>query len=219
MINHEMFNSIDENEKIKILESIREVKLKKGDYLFWQDDPAAHVYYVKSGHMKVFKTSVNGNETIFDIYDANSFVALGVLFNDPQKYPASCSAVSSSVVYALPTKVIEDAIVANPTSARLWISYMNKRLTMVQRKLSEQIFSDSTERFRNLIRYFLKKYPNKINGDYIHISVPITKQELADILNVRRETLSRLLSSLKELQLCEMTHQEIIVHKAWINKK
>lgn len=216
MINNELFNSIDDHQQIKVIESLKEVNLKKGEFIFWQSDPAKYVYYVKSGNIKVFKTSANGNETIFDIYDPNSFVALGVLFNDPQVYPASGCAVNDATIYVIPVPVIEEAIVANPISARKWISYMNKRLTLVQRKLSEQIFSDSMERFRNLVRYFMSKYPSRQNNKYIKIDVPITKQEMAEILNIRRETFSRMLSTLKDEDKCISNYKELIVNKSWL---
>src|SRR5690554_6358217 len=93
MINDAMFNSIDTSYKEQLLKEMREIRLQKGEFLFWQETEATHVYFVKSGNLKVFKTSVNGNETIFDIYDQSMYIALGVLFNQPQRYPASCSAV------------------------------------------------------------------------------------------------------------------------------
>jgi len=218
MINDAMFNSIDPSYKEQLLKEMKEIRLQKGEFLFWQETEATHVYFVKSGNLKVFKTSVNGNETIFDIYDQSMYIALGVLFNQPQRYPASCSAVDDAVVNALPVKLVEEAIVSNPESARRWIAYTNKRLTMVQRKLSEQIFSDSAERFRKLVRYFKSKYSFKeVDGQFI-ISVPITKQVIADILNVRRETFSRMLSTLKEQGLCDVVNKKIIANIEWLQK-
>jgi CRP-like cAMP-binding protein len=218
MINHELYNSIIDAEQVKIVESMKQIELKKGEFLFWENDSADYVYFVKSGNLKIFKTSVNGNETIFDIYDPDSFVALGVLFNEPKAYPASCSSVNESVIYALKADVLEDAIVAHPISAKKWIAYMNKRLTTVQKKLSDQIFSDSVERFRKIIKYFQSKYPTRQDGKYLKVSIPITKQEMSEIMNVRRETLSRILSSLKDQNLCEITYKELIVDKEWLNQ-
>ena len=84
-------------------------------------------------------------------------MALGVLFNDPQEYPASGSAISDTTLYAIPVPVLEEAIIAKPESARKWISYMNQRLTFVQRRLSQQIFADSKERFKRLVQYLINK--------------------------------------------------------------
>jgi CRP-like cAMP-binding protein len=218
MINHDLYNSISDEEQVKIVESLKQIELKKGDFLFWENEKADYVYFVKSGNLKVFKTSFNGNETIFDIYDPDSFIALGVLFNEPKAYPASCSAVNDAVIYGIGVEVIENAIVANPLSAKKWIAYMNKRLTTVQKKLSDQVFSDSIERLRKIIKYFQSKYPSRHDGKYLRVSIPITKQEMSELMNVRRETLSRILSSLKDQHLCEITYKELIVDKEWLNQ-
>lgn len=216
MINHELYNCIADEEQVKIIESLKEINLDKGESLFWEGAIATRVFFVKSGHMKVFKTSVDGNETIFDIYDPNSFIALGALFTEKHEFPASCSAVNKAVVYSIDSKILEDAIVATPLSARKWITYMNNRLTMIQKKLSDQIFTDSVERLRKLIKYFESKYPSRVDSKKVKVKIPITKQEMAEILNVRRETLSRMLSTLKEEGLCESHYKELIVDKEWL---
>lgn len=219
MIEHALFNCIPLEHQKRIVETAKQIELKKGEMLFWDEDLAQYVYYVVRGNLKVFKTSDNGNETIFDIYDPKSFIALGVLFNSRLGYPASCAAVNDAFVIALQVKALEEGIVSSPESARKWIAYMNKRLTTVQKKLSDQIFADSFERFRKLVKYFQSKYPTGEMGEYLHINVPITKQEMADLLNIRRETLSRMLTTLKEQNLCEVTYKAIIVKKKWLLKE
>lgn len=216
MRHHELYQVIDDQEKHKVIASLKRLDLKKGDFVFWENEPAHYVYYVKSGHVKVFKVSEDGQETIFDIYNPNSFVAVGVLFNEPQVYPASASVIGDTTLYAIPVHVLEDAIVAKPESARAWIRYMNQRLTFVQRRLSQQIFADSQVRFKRLISYLANKYPTKEEGDYLLVSIPITKQELAELLNIRRETLSRMLSKLKEEKACIIKNKQVAVLKQWL---
>lgn len=216
MRHHELYQGIDDQEKHKVIASLKRLDLKKGDFVFWENEPAHYVYYVKSGHVKVFKVSEDGQETIFDIYNPNSFVAVGVLFNEPQVYPASASVIGDTTLYAIPVHVLEDAIVAKPESARAWIRYMNQRLTFVQRRLSQQIFADSQVRFKRLISYLANKYPTKEEGDYLLVSIPITKQELAELLNIRRETLSRMLSKLKEEKACIIKNKQVAVLKQWL---
>lgn len=216
MLHHELYQVIDDQEKHKVIASLKRLDLKKGDFVFWENEPAHYVYYVKSGHVKVFKVSEDGQETIFDIYNPDSFVAVGVLFNEPQVYPASASVIGDTTLYAIPVHVLEDAIVAKPESARAWIRYMNQRLTFVQRRLSQQIFADSQVRFKRLISYLANKYPTKEEGDYLLVSIPITKQELAELLNIRRETLSRMLSKLKEEKACIIKNKQVAVLKQWL---
>ena len=72
MIDHELYRSINVEHQQKIEKTMRMIVLKKGDNLFLDGDEAKYIYYVASGNVKIFKTSYNGNETIFDIYDPSS---------------------------------------------------------------------------------------------------------------------------------------------------
>ncbi|MDF2699767.1 MAG: cyclic nucleotide-binding protein [Haloplasmataceae bacterium] len=216
MISNDLYKCLSNDYKEIINNKIKDIKLNKGDILFWETEPANYVFYVKEGHIKVFKTSEEGQETIFSIYKTDMFVALGVLFNQSRNYPASGSSVDDSIIYALEVNTLEEAIVSSPNSARVWIGYLNHRLTTVQTMLSDQIFADGMQRLKKMIKYFYETYPSVLQGKYIKIQVPITKQEMAETLNIRRETLSRMLSSLKEDNICECTYKEIIVQKEWI---
>lgn len=76
---------------------------------------------------------------------------------------------------------------------------------------SSSFFVKGIHRLKKLIIHFYENYPSKVQGKYIKIAIPITKQEMSELLNIRRETISRMLSSLKEENICEYSYKEIIV--------
>ncbi|WP_040461999.1 Crp/Fnr family transcriptional regulator [Haloplasma contractile] len=216
MINHKLINCLNFEQKKLIgkLTQIREVE--KDSIIFLEYDPADYVYYIKEGLIKVYKTSLEGSEKIFTIYPENSFIALGVLFNEPHEYPASAAAISDGTVYALPRKELEQAIINDPKASKAWLGFMNNRLLRVQSMLSDEIFASGTERLKKLLRYFKQNTEYKEDNESLSYRIPINKQDMAELLSIRRETLSRILSSLKKEGVCVFKGKNVTIDNDWL---
>lgn len=215
MYQHPLFVSFNEESIDRLKQQSYEIHLDKGQPLFFQKDTATVVYYIKSGMLKILKTSVNGNEKIFSIYPKGNLVALSVLFNEPPRYPASAVALEQTLVIAIPIKVLEKAILSNQQATRAWFCHLNRRLESVQQLLTDQVFIDAKDRFKKMIQLFMKNQSPQI-GEIVVLEMPLTKQEMAELLSVRRETFSRLLSSLKEEGICEYHSKQLRVSREWL---
>lgn len=215
MKQHPLFISFNQASIERLNEQSREINLEKGQPLFFQGDRATVVYYIKSGILKILKTSVQGHEKIFSIYSKNHLVALSVLFNEPHLYPASAVALEETSVIAIPIQELEKAILSNETATKAWFCHLNRRLEGVQQLLTDQVFIDAKDRFKKVVRLFMKNQPS-IQEQMVTIEMPLSKQEMAELLSIRRETFSRLLSSLKEEGICEYSNKKLRINQQWL---
>lgn len=214
MYQHSLFQCFELDVVEELKQQSYSVKLTKGQPLFLQDDEAKVIYYIQSGTIKILKTSVMGHEKIFSIYQRGHFIALSVLFNEPALYPASAIAVEESEVIAISIDWLEKAIVGSERATRAWFRHLNQRLESVQQMLTDQVFTEARERFKKMLVLFVK--PDNHEGKELLLSLPLTKQEMAELLGIRRETFSRLLSTLKEEGVCEMSGKVIRVNRQWL---
>ena len=215
MINHPLVQVFDEATRVQLLAQSRRVAFKKGDLLFLEGHVAEGVYFVESGMLKILKNSSSGIQTVFSLYSANSFVALSVLFNSPHTYPASGMCVIDAVVYEIPRQALQQAILSKPEAMMLWFGQLNRRLENIQQLLTDQIFTDSLGRFKKVMRYFVTLQGIK-KGTYIEVEVPLSKQDLAEYIGVRRETLSRMFSQLKKEKSCYLNQKKWIIDPEWL---
>ncbi|MFR5114551.1 Crp/Fnr family transcriptional regulator [Turicibacter sanguinis] len=215
MYQHPLLISFNQESIERLKQQSYEIQLDKGQPLFFQGDAATVVYYIKSGILKILKTSIQGQEKIFSIYSRGNLVALSVLFNDPHQYPASGVALEETVVVAIPIPELEKAILSNHQATRAWFCHLNRRLEGVQQLLTDQVFIDARDRFKKVIQLFMKHKSFQKDG-MIVFEMPLTKQEMAELLSIRRETFSRLLSSLKEEGLCEYSKKQMRVNREWL---
>ena len=65
MYQHPLFVSFNQESMERLKQQMYEIQLEKGQPLFFQGDEATVVYYIKSGILKILKTSIQGHEKIF----------------------------------------------------------------------------------------------------------------------------------------------------------
>lgn len=194
----------------------QEITFKKGETLFRQEDIAHSIYFVREGTLKILKTSSMGQEKIFSLYQGGQFVALSTLFNPPHRYPATAMAVEETIVVKVPREILEAGILSTEAATREWFKQLNRRLEGVQQLLTDQVFIDAKERFRKWLQRFATG-DLASSANQVCVKIPVTRQEVADLLSIRRETFSRLLGELKEEGLCEVEGKTFKINRQWLN--
>ena len=184
------------------------ITLKKGETLFRQEEIAHSIYFVREGTLKILKTSSMGQEKIFSLYQGGQFVALSTLFNPPHRYPATAMAVEETIVVKVTREALEAGILSTEVATREWFKG-------VQQLLTDQVFIDAKERFRKWLQRFTTAHMS--SSDDVFVKIPVTKQEIADLLSIRRETFSRLLGELKEEGLCEVKGKTFKINRQWLS--
>ncbi len=168
-------------------------KYKKNEVIFYEDEAAQFFYQIISGTVKMVNINDDGKEYIQGIFnDGNSF-GEPPLFID-KKYPCSAIAQKDSVII----KMSKDSIY------KLFKEYPELQLQFIQ-ILSERIYNKAVtarelihNKPENKILAFLKSYKQKAevtNEDWL---VPHTRQEMANLLGLRVETVIRALKKMEE---------------------
>ena len=174
-----------------------EVKsLKKNEVLFREDNKCESVSIVVSGEVKISTTSFEGRELIYNILHKNDVFGNNLIFSDEPFYKGDVIATKESTIVIIKR---ENLIQLLHSNKEFMISYLNTQSNF-SKKLNSTIkllsYTSAEERFR----FYLFNNNGKIQ--YKSVS------ELASILHLQRETLSRLLTKLeKENVIKRSLHQ------------
>lgn len=174
-----------------------EVKsLKKNEILYREDDKCESVSIVVSGEVKISTTSFEGQELIYNILHKNDVFGNNLIFSDEPFYKGDVIATKESTIVIIKR---ENLIQLLQSNKEFMISYLNTQSNF-SKKLNSTIkllsYTSAEERFR----FYLFNNNGKIQ--YKSVS------ELASILHLQRETLSRLLTKLeKENVIKRSLHQ------------
>ena len=168
-------------------QTLLEVKsLNKGQVLFREGELCSKVSIVVSGQVKISSMNYSGNEVIFNISENGDMFGNNLVFSDNPYYKGDVVALKDSVIVSIKRENLENILQSNKD---FLISYLNiqsnfgKKLNSTIKLLS---FSSAGDR----LLFFLKENNNTIKYHSV--------TELADLLHLKRETLSRLLTNLEK---------------------
>ena len=182
----DFFHGLSSESIRKLEESQRIRRYETDEVIFLEGDVGHSVYRLRSGTIRLFRTTSDGREVTIHMVRAGELFAEIVLF-ERDTYPVSASAVVQSEV-----GIINRTTVHTLLSEGAFREEFLKNLIDKMRFLSQQIYVLATMDVRQrLLRFFAVRYGRKTQ-----FTVDLSKTEIATAISVRPETLSRTLGKL-----------------------
>ena len=174
-----------------------EVKtLKKNEILYREDEKCESVSIVVSGEVKISTTSFEGQELIYNVLHKNDVFGNNLIFSDDPFYKGDVIATKDSTIVVIKRDNLISLLQSNK---EFMISYLNAQSNF-SKKLNSTIKLLSYSSAEERLRFYLFNHNGKIEFKSV--------SELAGILHLQRETLSRLLTKLeKENVIKRSLHQ------------
>lgn len=157
---------------------------KKGETLFQENDICHFVGFVVEGKIKISSYTIYGNEVIYSIVNKNEFFGNNLIFSSTPKYKGNVVCLLDSIIYFISKENFLKILMENKNILSDYLLFQAERSKELNSKIKTLSLNDARERFL----YYLS-----INNNMIHYQ-SITS--LAVALNLRRETLSRLITTL-----------------------
>lgn len=217
-----LFQGMSLEELRKIEKVTKERIYKKGSVIITEGEKSENVFIIKSGKVKIFKTSNDGREIILDIKGKSKIFAEVTLFNEGIN-PATVVAIENSVILSIGSQDIENIIRGYPDMALNIIKVLNRRLREAQLRVKNMAINDTYVRTAQTLLKLIDKYGVETEGGAIELTLNITREELAGLVGTSRETVSRAISQFgKEKALKIMGRRIIILDKnklrSWLNQ-
>lgn len=204
-----VFSQLSENILEEILKLQSTKKYKKGEIIFFEGDKGEAFFFVKSGKVKIYKTSLDGRDITLNILGEGSIFAEVTLFNDVS-YPATVETMENSEIGIILNKDIEKMILSNNELALQIIKVLSKRLYRSQKTIKDMAFSDTYNRTSRTLLDLCERH-GKETKTGIEIDIGITRQDIANMVGTSRETVSRIISDLKKEGVVDTSAKKIII--------
>lgn len=190
-----------------------EQRLQLAAYCIWQHWPKNHllfhagehahgVHIVLQGLVKIFHTTTDGRERVLHLIKAPNTCGEAAVFQRGT-YPAHASTLAPTSTLYLPAEPLLAMLLNNPHLALNMLAALSLRLRMFTRKLEAHSTNDATAR---LAAYLLHR-ARLGNTHSLHLD--ISREVLANMLGIARETLSRTLSRLQQAGSIEVSGRTI----------
>lgn len=182
----EIFRRLTASEKRQITSCAREKQYAKGETVFRAGDPAQAVFLVKEGRVHLMSFLEGGQvSTTCVMTQGEPFCCLPAL--DRKPYPVDAIAAVNSVVVQIPTEAFQSLLKKNPSFMQDALCLFCDRLRQVETK-SCMIYDSVERRLAGVLVSLSQKFGT---------TIPLTRNELAEMASTTVESAIRALSRLK----------------------
>lgn len=203
------FDELSKEEKAFLLSKGTEITVNKGNSLFLEGDLPHHIYLIKSGKVRLSKTTVDGKVLFFQLRQKDDFVGEHSLYNN-LKLTSNAEVIKDSVLIRFDRVVLEEICRENGTFALAFMKWFSKNNNSLLAQFRDLIFCGKKGAlFSILIR--LCNAHGSYTADGILINKKLTNQELANYIGATRESISRILKNLIEDEVISVDSKYITI--------
>ena len=185
----------------------------KNSYLFQVGDPATHVFLVETGHVKLFQQSPGGTPVLVFFYGQRELFGVRAATLGDGKRARSCAALASedSVISAIPVDRFLKFLSTQQNACFHVIRTLATRLDETTERLASFAAADIGARVARIVLHMSTCYGEHVGGSAVELGVPLTQQELANVVGAARQTVNGILQSLKAEGIISVTKQHMRV--------
>lgn len=195
---------------LKVMEScLTEKTFEKGEIIHSEGFPCAQLFFVRSGRIKIYRTSSSGREQIFEMLGPGDTCAC-----NPGDRNWFCSSTAEA---AVPSKVwflsrdnYVKMVRENSTLMHALNELFARRLQCFGNIIEEVSLKDTKKRFiKFLLEMLNEKKKGSPNQNVLFINS--TREEISHRLGAARETIARHISDLRRKKLIDVKPYQIII--------
>ena len=196
---------VDEAAGLQAIAAVR--NYAKGDFVFRAGAPGNNVYFLRSGKIKIHQLSPVGREVILWFCFSGEIFGLAEAARGGGR-AVNAQACEASEVLAVAQEKFMDFLDHHPQVAKLSMQVLSSRLRVLGEMFVNLVADDVNTRVGKLMLRLSARYGTRV-GKEIFLNIPLTHQEIADMVGTSRQTVTSTLSALKRQGVLSIDNRRI----------
>ena len=194
-----MFQSLTEASLQHLVNQSRQRHYASGDTLFHEGDPAHALYFLRAGAVKALAVMEDGRENVLNILVAGDVFPHASCL-EPEACPATAQALDDCDALLIPRATLAELMREDGEFALRYTDLVVHQLRDMQLRLRELASRDLQGRVALALVRLLEKESCHYSDSCLlgHRRIHLTHQEIAGMVGASRESVSRVLSGLRE---------------------
>lgn len=184
-----------------------------GDVIFNENDPCRGVYFVTSGLVGIRKAGLDGDSTLLKIAYPNETLGYRPLLAG-QNHRATAEILKPGVICFIKAATVLPMIEHNPALGLNFLQRATRELGDAEERFHKTVTLTLRARFAHLLMLWKDRCGCvSDNGKFI-LELPVSRGDLAAMLGVRRESVSRVIHELEQEGVTHFTDRHVEVTNA-----
>lgn len=184
-------------------------RAESGSYLFWEGEPTGKLYYIRSGKVKLRKSTEDGKDFILSILQA------GDMLCEPDDgmravHSFSAEAIEDAELGVIQWKDLEILLYRHGDFAVRFMNWMALMHRVTESKFRDLLLFGKPGALASTLIRLANSY-GVATPEGILIRLKLTNSELADFVGTTRESVNRMLSGLKDEGTIELRKGCILI--------
>lgn len=171
-------------------------RFRRDELIFLQGDPGEHFFIILDGKVKIFLQDARGREVILVLLGREEFFGEMALF-DGQARSASAQAQHETRVYSIGHNEFIRFLERAPAVGLKMLRFLSERLRHADAIIENLALLSVKGRLARLLADWGEKNGKTVD-DVTVFRLPMPKTEVAQMLGTSRETVSRMMTELKD---------------------
>ena len=189
--------------------SVTHRRYRKGDIIFQREDDGQALFIVESGSVRVYFPGAQGSDLTLAVFGPGEFFGeMSLLDGGPRS--ASAAATVDTVLLALERSDFIAVLTSRPAAALSVLEVVSWRLRGASEMASDLAFLDVGGRLAKKLLDLAGAHGKQVaNGTLLDL--PLTQEELANMIGVTRESVNRNLGEFRRLGLIGNQGRKFVV--------
>lgn len=175
-----------------LCQNMKERSYQKGEIINLLGDNISEFRYLKKGLVKVFRTTLSGEEQIITITRPFEFVSNISIFTE-DKYRYSVSALEDSTVCVVNLSFVKEMFLSNGGFAMGLLT----RISRINDKIITQTLDIRSKNLAGRVAYVLLYFSTDIYNSRV-FDLPVSRKEIADFISMSTANVIRTLSDFRK---------------------
>lgn len=181
-------------------------RYKKGEIIYLQDDHAQTFYLLKSGRVRLFFTSLNGNELNLRILGANKIFGDASYFSQTPRV-TSASAHTDVELLAVDFPGLQPFLSEHPNLIAELLDLMSQTIRLFSIQVYSMAFLSADKKVAHILVQLGTYFKNKETENIY--SIDYTHQDLAELIGINRVTTTKELKKFEKQGWISLAYRNI----------
>ncbi|MBF6589987.1 MAG: Crp/Fnr family transcriptional regulator [Ktedonobacterales bacterium] len=186
-----LFATLDADALRELATVMRRRAFRPGEVIFHRDDPGQVLYIIRSGKVKIYITSPEGQEVVLAVFGPGDYFGELALL-DGQPRSAGAVAIDAVEVYALQRNDFISAVNHHPRIAVQVMNVLSRRLRQTDSMIEDLLFLDVHGRVAKKLLELAELHGER-TPEGIRIELRLTQSDLAALVGASRESVNKVM--------------------------
>ncbi len=169
---------------------------KKGEFIYFSDDPANSIYLVTEGKVKLLYYTEEGDEVVKSVLARGEVFGELALLGEYTRQDCAQVVTDKTAVCRLSLEQMQQLMKDDVSFALKIFKLIGLRINKLERKIDSLVFKDVRTRIIEFIKEYVKEKGEK-DGSTYKVEHFLTHKDIADLIGTTRQTVTTLLNELR----------------------